>query len=265
MFDKSTLIKTKNGYKKISKINVGDVLHDGAKVDAIFKISHNKRDMFKLNNIIVSGTHKVYYKKKGWISVEDHPEAILIENYSEPIIYCLNTSSKRIIINETIFMDWDELTPTDMMKLKLWNFIPMESNFDAIHKYMESGLAGETKIKLLDGTIKNIKDIKPDDILENGDFVIATVEIDASDLNNIKCYNIKNNKIIGGPNLFMYHRNLGNLSTLGFKGVNVNNINKLYHLITDTDSFNIHNILVKDYNSGIENIIDLRDNLNRAF
>ena len=251
--------------KKISKINVGDVLHDGAKVDAIFKISHNKRDMFKLNNIIVSGTHKVYYKKKGWISVEDHPEAILIENYSEPIIYCLNTSSKRIIINETIFMDWDELTPTDMMKLKLWNFIPMESNFDAIHKYMESGLAGETKIKLLDGTIKNIKDIKPDDILENGDFVIATVEIDASDLNNIKCYNIKNNKIIGGPNLFMYHRNLGNLSTLGFKGVNVNNINKLYHLITDTDSFNIHNILVKDYNSGIENIIDLRDNLNRAF
>ena len=47
-----------------------------------------------------------------------------------------------------------------MMKLKLWNFIPMESNFDAIHKYMESGLAGETKTKLLDGTIKNIKDIK---------------------------------------------------------------------------------------------------------
>ena len=264
-FDKSTLIKTNNGYKKISKINVGDILHDGAKVDAIFKISHNKRHMFKLNNIIVSGTHKVYYKKKGWISVEDHPEAILIENYSEPIIYCLNTSSKRIIINETIFMDWDELTPTDMMKLKLWNFIPMESSFDAIHKHMESGLAGETKIKLLDGTIKNIKDINPDDILENGDFVIATVEIDASDLNNIKCYNINNNKIIGGPNLFMYHRNLGNLSTLGFKGVNVNNIDKLYHLITDTDSFNIRNILVKDYNSGIENIIDLRDNLNRAF
>ena len=25
-----------------------------------------------------------------------------------------------------IFMDWDELTPTDMMKLKLRKFIPMQ-------------------------------------------------------------------------------------------------------------------------------------------
>ena len=42
--------------------------------------------MYKLNNVIVSGTHKVYYEKRGWINIEDHPHAILIENYSEPII-----------------------------------------------------------------------------------------------------------------------------------------------------------------------------------
>jgi len=264
-FDKSTLIKTKNGYKEISKLNVGDILFDESKVDAIFKISHNKRDMYELNNIIVSGTHKVYYEKRGWINIEDHPHAILIENYSEPIIYCLNTSSKRIIINNTIFMDWDELTPADMMKLKVWNYIPMNSGFEGIHKHMESGLVGDTEIKLFNGVKRKLKDIKPDDVLINGENVIATVEIDASDLNNIRKYTFSNKDLIGGPNLFMKHQDLGNLSTLGFKGNKITNINKLYHLITDSDSFKVYNILVKDYNSGIENIIDIRDNLNRAF
>lgn len=41
--------------------------------------------------------------------VKDHPEAIEIHGYKEPFIYCLNTSSKEIILNGLEFLDWDEL------------------------------------------------------------------------------------------------------------------------------------------------------------
>ena len=119
-FDKSTLIKTKNGWKKISKIRVGEILENDSKVTATFKIAANTQDMYYLNGVTVSGSHIVFYKKLGWIDVKDHPFAKKKENYDEEIIYCLNTT-ERIHINNMIFMDWDELTPTDMMKLKLKN------------------------------------------------------------------------------------------------------------------------------------------------
>lgn len=219
--------------------------------------------MFYLNGLIVSGTHKLFHKKLGWIDVKNH-SATLIQNYKEPIIYCLNTSSKRIHISNMIFMDWDELTPTDMMKLKLWKYIPMNGGFENIHKYMESGFDGDTILETQKGKKIKIKNIKPDDILSNGERVISTVHIDSSDLDNIRQYTFGGQNIIGGPNLFMKHKDLGNLSTLGFKGQKVKR-NNLYHLITDTDSFRVSNILVKDYNSAIENILDIKDNLYLLF
>ena len=142
--------------------------------------------MYYLNGVIVSGTHKVFYKKLGWIDVKDHPFAKqLIENYNEEIIYCLNTSAKRIHINNMIFMDWDELTPTDMMKLKLWKFIPMQGGFENIHKYMESGFSGDTIIELQNGKKIKISDVKPDDILVNGEKLLLLFVLDGNDLDNI--------------------------------------------------------------------------------
>tara|TARA_Y100000591_G_scaffold333090_1_gene373616 strand:+ start:1182 stop:2771 length:1590 start_codon:yes stop_codon:yes gene_type:complete len=263
-FDKSTLIKTKTGWKKISNIKVGEILENDSKVTAIFKIDANTQDMYYLNGVSVSGSHKVFYKKLGWIDVKDHPHAKLMNEYNEPIIYCLNTSQKRIHINNMIFMDWDELTPTDMMKLKLRKFIPMQGGYENIHKYIESGLDAETIIETQTGKKIQICNIKPNDILVNGDKVICTVEIDGSDLKNIQQYRFGGQDIIGGPNLFLKHKDLGNLSVLGFKGKNVTR-SKLYHLITDTGSFQISNLLVKDYNSAIENILDIHDEFNLLF
>ena len=36
---------------------------------------------------------------------------------------------------------------------------------------------------------------------------------------------------------------------------------KLYHIITDTGEFTIDSIKIKDYNSAIEDILDMRDKL----
>ena len=262
-FDKSTQIQTKKGFSKISNLRVGEILKDGSKIDAIFKIDTSTQNMYTINSIIVSGSHKIFHKNLGWISICEHPDAELINNYKEPVIYCLNTNTKRIHINNMIFMDWDELTPADMMKLKLRNYIPMNSNFESIHKYMECGLSGNTIIETVCGS-KEIKNINPGDKLSNGNSVIATVEIDASDLDNIKKYKVGNNDIIGGPNLFMRHQYLGNVTTLGLKGNQIK-MKYLYHLITDKGTFRINNILMKDYNSGIEDIIDLKDELSMLF
>ena len=263
-FDKSTLIKTKNGWKKISKIKVGEILENDAKVTATFKIAANTQDMYYLNGVTVSGSHIVFHKKLGWIDVKDHPFAKKKENYNEEIIYCLNTTEKRIHINNMIFMDWDELTPTDMMKLKLRKFIPMQGGYENIHKYMESGFSKDTIIELQNGKKINISDVKPNDTLLNNEKVIATVCINGKDLDNIQEYMFGNQKIIGGHNLFLKHRDLGNFSTLGFKGKKVKR-DTLYHLITDTESFQIENALVKDYNSAIENILDIRNRINLLF
>lgn len=263
-FDKSTMIQTKNGFKEISKLKLNEELYDGSKITSIFKIATDNRDMFYLNGLIVSGTHKLFHKNLGWIDVKNHPNATLIENYNEEIIFCLNTTSKRINISNMIFMDWDEVTPTDMIKLKLWKFIPMEGGYENIHKYMESGFKKNTIIELQNGKKKNISEIKPNDILTNNEKVIACVCINGNDLENIQEYRFGNQKIVGGPNLFLKHRDLGNLSTLGFKGKKVK-CDTLYHLITDTESFQIENALVKDYNSAIENILDIRDEFNLLF
>ena len=263
-FDKSTIIQTKTGYKEITKLKLGEELVDGGKITSIFKIATDNRDMYYLNGLIVSGTHKLFHKTLGWIDVKDHPNATILKDYNEPIIYCLNTTSKRIYISNMIFMDWDELTPTDMMKLKQMKCIPTNGGFENIHKYMESGFCGETILEKENGKKIKIKDVKPNDTLLNGENVIATIKIDASDLDNVFKYTFGGQKIVGGPNLFLKHKDLGNLTTLGFKGKKTKR-DHLYHLITDTDSFQISNILVKDYNSAIENILDIRDKLYLLF
>lgn len=263
-FDPNTKIKMKNGEKNIEDIEVGELLDDGSKVDAVFKITTRNTQMYRLDDVIVSGNHKVFYSLKGWINVEDHPDATPVI-YEKPYIYCLNTSNKRIKINDTIFMDWDELTPTDLMKFKLMNYIPMNSNYDNMHKYMESGFYKNTKLELINGQTKQIYKIRPGDILSNNERVIALVTIDASDLNNIQKYNFGDGNIIGGPNLFLKHKDLGNFNKLKFKGTYVSGVKKLYQLITSTGSFQIKNVLVKDYNSAIENILDIRDELNMTY
>ena len=140
----------------------------------------------------------------------------------------------------------------------------MSGGYENIHKYMESGFSKKTFVSLRNGKKTTINKIKPNDVLSDGSKVISTVKIDSSDLDNIQEYTLGNEKIIGGPNLFLKHRDLGNFSTLGFKGKTVK-CDKLYHLITDSGSFRISNILVKDYNSAIENILDIRDNFNLLF
>ena len=109
-FDKNTEFIMNDGEKKtIEEINIGDILENNVGVTAKFKLDSRNSKMYNLNGIIVSNSHLVLYNGL-WLRVSEHPHAILIDNYTEPYLYCLNTSSKTIILNNIVFTDWDEIS-----------------------------------------------------------------------------------------------------------------------------------------------------------
>ena len=76
-FDKNTKIATKSGLECISNIKSGTILENGDRVTATFKIA-NSNDMYRFNNIIVSGSHKILHDIKGLVFIKYHQESIKI-------------------------------------------------------------------------------------------------------------------------------------------------------------------------------------------
>ena len=255
-FDENTEIKLKKGFKKFGKLKVKDVLSDGAKVTAFFKISSKNIAMYKINKLIVSGTHKIYLEGKGWIPVAKHPDAELITDYAKPYIYCINTTSKKIYIDEHILTDWDDIDELDFIDLKNLTNKPTTSKTNIIHSDLEGGFHKDTIIELEEGHCVNISDIKVNDILRFGEKVIGIVEIDGDNISNIYKYNIDGKTFIGGPNLWINDNDLGKFSTLVLDSKNaIQKKDKLYQIITNTGNFKINGIQFMDYNSAIEQIM----------
>jgi len=246
-FDKNTEIPMNDGSMKIiSEIRVGDVLFDNNQVTAVIRVASAGSDMYYLDDIFVSDSHIVNYHGK-WIPVAKHPDSIKCVEYIEPYLYCLNTSNKTIVINHTIFTDWDELYGKDFENIK--SYVGLE----LIHSRLDGGFVGSTLVKLFTGDIKQIKDILIDDILENGEKVYGVVEINGLNLSQQFKFILGENLVEGGPNLLLYKESK-QISTLEFK----NKIplerkhNKLYHLLTDKKTFTIGNIQFCDYNAAID-------------
>ena len=252
-FDKNTLIlMNDNTSKQIIDINIGDILLNNIIVTAKIKVITKGSQMYNLNGIIVSDSHILKYNSS-WIKVSEHPESKIIENYTEPYLYCLNTNSKQIIINNYIFTDWDELYNDDISKINknynkqnnknIQNIQNNKINEQNIHQYLDSGFIGNTLIHLKNGQFKKIKDILVGDVLEKGENVYGIVEINGLDVIQ---YNLSN---IYGSNLNIYNSKLLKKIYLDKKD---NNEIKLYNLLTNTKTFNINNIKFYDYNYSID-------------
>lgn len=269
-FDKNTLIKMNDGSEKmILEICVGDVLSNNNKVTGKIKVETEGSQMYNLNGIIVSNSHIVKYNDN-WIPVSEHPESKIIESYNEPFLYCLNTSSKIIEINNICFTDWDEIYNDDIKnfetllnnKFNIHKQKYMFKTYD-IHKYFDGGFIGTTIINLKNGNKKMIQNIEIGDILENNENVYGLVEIDGKDVEEQCIYYLgKNNKFEGGTNLCFYYNFINILSTLDlYKNNKIRKKekekeNKLYHLLTDKTTFYVNNIKFYDYNSSIDLFLD---------
>ena len=240
-FHEDTIIEMSHGIKKIKDIKLNDVLRDGSKVTAIFKILKGENKLYELDNFVVTGNHDVLHETRGWIKVCNHEKAKLKEN-DDDIVYCLNTTTKKIKINNTIFADWDEVHEEDVELAKeIFSDIKNTSDF---HKYIDSGFEKNTIIKLRDGSINFIQEIKLGDELEDHSVVMGIVEIDAKHIDKLVEHKIHRKYFIGTPNLVFKDKHLG-VCPLIFKKnsvnqpINKNKSNKLYHLITSSGKFMI--------------------------
>jgi hypothetical protein len=226
-FDKNTTLKMVDGTtKKISDINVGDKLWDysgtgkDSFVTAKLKLDSKNSTMYHLGNVVVSGSHRVKHNGK-WIFVGDHPERILVENYSEPVIYCLNTTTKEIVVGDYVFTDWDEVTDDvfDVLNEFVQKYYDdWRLHKEDIHKYFDLGFNGNTMIRLKNDLEKKIQLIQLGDVLKNNEIVYGVVEIYRKD------------------------KSLEN--------------NKLYHLLTDKKKFYVGEKLTTDYNSLIDGVLE---------
>jgi len=255
-FSGETAITLCNGIIKIKDIQVGDILHDGAKVTAVIKTTADLESMYDYHGIIVSGTHKILVGER-YVNVKDHPESIQIENV-EPYLYCLNTTTKTININNNIFADWDEIDAKDWEKIcvKAKKYLPANPKKEEMHKFLEGGFVADTEIDLQSGKSIPIKDVCVNDILKNGERVLGIVKIDGRNLRGLKELGKRDKCIKCGPNVRFVDHNLGNITSLNAGKLSHASADKLYHLVTDTKFFTIQNIKFYDYNAAIESLLE---------
>ena len=181
-FDRGTILELKDGSRKdIETVAIGDELVDGGKITAKFVLDAKHAIMYRLNGILVSGTHQVKYGDK-WIRVNEHPERKLVVDYNEPYLYCLNTTSKRIMVGNHVFADWDEVFEKELEVLKkscLMIGVNSRELEDAtfIHTYFDGGFHKSTMVEMKNGTTREIKDIRVGDVLRNGEIVYGIVEL----------------------------------------------------------------------------------------
>ena len=146
--------------KPISKIKIGDVLEGGGVVEKVQIIEDSEEDLYILDGITVTGTHRVWHQQEDkYIDVKTHPEATLSDKKLAKL-WDLSTSSKIIPVKgltATIkFSDWEDLP-------QHWCFVP------------------ETPIVLYSGEILPICKIQLGDILRDGSVVEAVLELPGDD------------------------------------------------------------------------------------
>jgi hypothetical protein len=248
-FDKNTQLLMNDGtFKSIESVEIGDILTNNNIITAKLKLDAKDNEMFQLGNVIVSGSHQSIYKSK-WIFVKDHPERKLVLNYSEPYIYCLNTSLKTINIDDMIYCDWDEIFDEEKYELLSHLELPDLSG-EYIHKYYDGGFYFDAKVNLQNGRLREISSIKIGDILKNGEKVVGLVEVFGENLgqNKIKRKSCGINVIPIIPNNISDNSENESLEEYNY----LLKKRKLYHLLTDKNYFSVENIKYFHYNSCVE-------------
>ena len=102
-FEPNTYIKMQDGSeKKIKDVQLGDFTK-GGKVTGVLQFEPID-DIHEYKGVIVAGSHFV---KEGneFIMVQDSPESIKIDKI--PVVYSLDTSNRRIFINDIEFADYN--------------------------------------------------------------------------------------------------------------------------------------------------------------
>ena len=237
-FSHKTKIEMENGtFKNIKYIKPGDILKNNNRVISVLKCLSKYEKFYKVNNTVVSGSHYILKNNKS-IKICDYKEAIK-EKYDSKYTYCLVTDSKKIEIDNEIYLDFDDVKP---------EFI---KNVKDINKKVDGGLLGTSKIKLYNGSEKMIKNIIPGDILYDNVTVLGSVCIDINNINNTDFY-ILNNNAIHNNNLYICHHEKKLIKEKKLSTYIDLEDRYLYHLVTSTGYFYIENLKLVHYSEMID-------------
>jgi hypothetical protein len=235
-FDKDTNLTLFNREKiKISDIKLGDKLHDGSTVNNYIIVERGNEDMYVLNNVVVSGSHSIQHNNR-WIKVFEYPNIQKLIDYQHPFLYCINTSSKKINIDNFIYSDWDDVLLEDKYLRLLLNMNIEKSRLDQIHRFYDKGFPSDTKIVLYDGTIKPISDINIGEKLMNRQLPSEPIYVYG------KVMMLSDDLFYGNllDNTTKYTKDLGNF----------------YHLLTNEEYFYVNETKYRDYNSCVDLYLD---------
>lgn len=243
-FDENTIIATKKGPVKIKDLQPNSVLRNGDVVTSVLKLYAKNENMYYLDDVIVSGTHQVLLNNK-IIFVNEHPDSILLDSYDKSFIYCITTTSKKIRLNNTIFLDWDELTREEFKQITS-NCHFKFSNYEEL----QGGFHGNTTITMKHNKTKPIRDVKIGDILEDGGVVYGIVKLPKS---KIHSYFIKDETILCNNHLFVAEECLAK-SIYKFVSLpkdEYENV-QIYNLVTSTGFIKANNIKFYDFNGCLD-------------
>lgn len=232
-FDKSTCIELNDGsFINICDVKPGTSLKNNNKVTSVVQVESKGSDMYLLNEVLVSDSHLVWDKcSQSWIRVCERKEAQKVENYTNPFLYCLNTEKGIIEINGEIFSDWDEVEMVEV-------------------KNKERGFSPFTKVKLRRGPTVSMDEIKPGDILENGEKVYGIVKIDTTNLDLFKFLTREKQSFEGTKNLKYSDSNFSLLVSENITDKEEQTLKSthLCHLLTDSGTFVANKVMFGDYN-----------------
>ena len=238
--------------KCMKDIIPGDILVDGAVVTGIMKSTSANSEIYMLDGVLVTGNHQVYHPQKGWMQAQAHPNSILYNNFREPFIYCISTSTKVININGHIFGDWDELEEYELQILRnSSNDLPDNLERTDLHYYLETGLHPDTEICLEDGRSIPIKDVEVNDVLLFGEEVKTIIVVKSDDIIGHESVFYDGEKILScTKNTEVY------LDSLGSQDLLTRELSEpfplAYHLITNKRGFRTKGVIIGDYNRGVD-------------
>ena len=147
----------------------GDLVKDGTRVLSIIEFDGNDTQMVSLQDVRVSGNHKVLYNEK-WIRAEDHPDAVKTASMSR--IMCLNTDTHLIPTPGYLFKDYEETEDTDLFYKRVAEYYNSSEPDRSVYKV--TGFHRHTQVVTDTADVKYIKDVNIGDRLLGGQHVIGT-------------------------------------------------------------------------------------------
>ena len=176
-FDPDTLVSIEEkGLVKVKDVEIGDVFSfTKATVTSTFQFEADGQPMVELpGGIVVSTNHYVQYLGK-WVQAVDHPQArsrgVWNGGKERPLI-CFNTSDHKIPIGQFTFLDYDETGEADQETMQ-WIQEKLNARKEGLSKPFDytTCVDRETKIRMKDGTTKEIQHLSLGESLSTGKII----------------------------------------------------------------------------------------------